>query len=224
MKIGREDNADADSLAKWASSESPLPHYPLLVVVRDRPSITLMPAIFNIETRKTWMTDIFLYIRDGILPEGKRDQLKLQRKAAKFCINDGRRYKRGFTTPLLRGLSSEEAATVLAECHRGICGNHPGTHLLTQVILSAGYYWPTLTEDSKKLVEGCFQCQQFRPSYQQPGKELLPITSPYLFAQWGIDLVGPIHPPSSNQKRFIVVCVDYFTKWAEAEALSDITT
>ncbi|KAJ8475585.1 hypothetical protein OPV22_019312 [Ensete ventricosum] len=42
------------------------------------------------------------------------------------------------------------------------------------------------------------------------------------FAQWGMDLLGPF-PPASGQRRFLIVGVDYFTKWLEAEPLASIT-
>ena len=47
------------------------------------------------------------------------------------------------------------------------------------------------------------------------------ITSPWLFAQWGIDIVGPL-PIGKGQVRFLLVAIDYFTKWVEAEALATI--
>ena len=48
------------------------------------------------------------------------------------------------------------------------------------------------------------------------------MTSPWPFAQWGLDLIGPM-PPGKGQVKFAVVAVDYFTKWTEAEALTTIT-
>ena len=36
------------------------------------------------------------------------------------------------------------------------------------------------------------------------------------FQQWGLDFIGEIHPPSSGQHRWILVAIDYFTKWIEA--------
>ena len=52
---------------------------------------------------------------------------------------------------------------------------------------------------------------------------MFPLASPYPFAQWGIDLMGSLKK-LVNQKTHIVVAVDYFTKWVEAEPLSSITT
>ena len=47
------------------------------------------------------------------------------------------------------------------------------------------------------------------------------IASPWPFAQWGIDIVGPL-PRGKKQLKFLLVAIDYFTKWVEAEALETI--
>lgn len=52
-------------------------------------------------------------------------------------------------------------------------------------------------------------------------KELTSVTSPWPFAQWGIDLVNPL-PLGKGSMKFVVVAMDYFTKWVEAEALATI--
>jgi hypothetical protein len=56
-----------------------------------------------------------------------------------------------------------------------------------------------------------------------PLKELSPVSSPWPFTQRGVDLVGPM-PTGKEDCKFVVVAVDYFTKWAEAKALASITT
>lgn len=55
-----------------------------------------------------------------------------------------------------------------------------------------------------------------------PLEQLATISSPWPFAMWGVDLVGPF-PTARSQKKFILVAVDYFTKWVEAEPLASIT-
>lgn len=52
-------------------------------------------------------------------------------------------------------------------------------------------------------------------------EELVSITGPWPFAQWGIDIVGSL-PQEKGQMRFLVVAIDYFTKWVEAEPLTKI--
>ena len=48
------------------------------------------------------------------------------------------------------------------------------------------------------------------------------ISSPWPFTQWGIDIMGPL-PQGKRQMKFLLVAIDYFTKWVEAEALVTIT-
>ena len=45
--------------------------------------------------------------------------------------------------------------------------------------------------------------------------------SPWPFAQWGLDILGPF-PRATGNRQFVLVAVDYFTKWVEAEALANI--
>ena len=47
------------------------------------------------------------------------------------------------------------------------------------------------------------------------------MSSPWLFSQWGIDILGPF-PLASAQRKFLFVAIDYFTKWVEAELVAQI--
>jgi hypothetical protein len=55
----------------------------------------------------------------------------------------------------------------------------------------------------------------------QPARELNPLSSLWPFAQWGLDIVGPL-PRAPRNKKFPITATDYFTKWIEAEPLSNI--
>ena len=43
------------------------------------------------------------------------------------------------------------------------------------------------------------------------------MTSPWPFSTWGIDIIGKVTPKASNGHEFILVAIDYFTKWVKAE-------
>jgi hypothetical protein len=58
---------------------------------------------------------------------------------------------------------------------------------------------------------------------KNPLEKLIPISSPWPFVKWGLDIVEPM-PLGKGSWKFLVVAVYYFTKWAEAEALATITT
>ena len=76
--------------------------------------------------------------------------------------------------------------------------------------------------DAVELVKKCDKCQRFGNVQRLPVERLTTITSPWPFAQWGIDIVGPL-PLGKGQVKFQLVAIDYFTKWVEAEALATIT-
>ncbi|KAA3473385.1 rve domain-containing protein [Gossypium australe] len=57
---------------------------------------------------------------------------------------------------------------------------------------------------------------------RQLAEPLQVMLGPWPFANWGVDTLG-LFPIAMVQKKFIVVAVDYFTKWIEAEALTAIT-
>ncbi|KAL2226629.1 UNVERIFIED_CONTAM: Gag-Pol polyprotein [Sesamum indicum] len=85
-----------------------------------------------------------------------------------------------------------------------------------------GYFWPTLVKDSKDLVRKCESCQKYAFLIHQPAIPMEPIKIACPFDQWGIDIVGPF-PPAQAQKKFIIVAVEYFSKWVKAEAVAKIS-
>ncbi|XP_049345598.1 uncharacterized protein LOC125810112 [Solanum verrucosum] len=69
----------------------------------------------------------------------------------------------------------------------------------------------------------CHQCQVHGDFIRVPLNELNVMGSPWSFAAWGMDVIGPIEPPALNGHRFILVAVDYFTKWVEASTYKEVT-
>ena len=57
-----------------------------------------------------------------------------------------------------------------------------------------------------------------------PPFELHALTSPWPFSVWGIDIIGNILPKSSSRHEYILVAIDYFTKWVEAASYVRLTT
>ena len=76
--------------------------------------------------------------------------------------------------------------------------------------------------DALELVKKCEKCQRFENVQRLPAERMTTITSLWPFVQWGIDIVGPL-PLGKSQVKFLLVAIDYFTKWTEAEALATIT-
>ena len=80
-------------------------------------------------------------MRDDTLPNGKEAARKLKVQAAQFVLIKDILYKKGFSQPYLRYLTTEEADYVMREVHEGIYGNHSGSRSLVHKLIWAGYYW-----------------------------------------------------------------------------------
>ena len=78
-----------------------------------------------------------------------------------------------------------------------------------------------MQKEAQEYVKKCDQCQKFAPNIHQPGGVLNLLSSPWPFAQWGLDIVGPFHNAARN-KRYLLLDTDYFTKWVVAEPLANI--
>ncbi|GJZ64140.1 reverse transcriptase domain-containing protein [Tanacetum coccineum] len=74
----------------------------------------------------------------------------------------------------------------------------------------------------RKAARECNDCQIHRPVPRNPQQNLTPITSPWPFYKWGIDIAGPF-PEGPGKVKFLIVAIDYFTKWIEAKAVATIT-
>ncbi|KAL0373856.1 UNVERIFIED_CONTAM: Gag-Pol polyprotein [Sesamum radiatum] len=118
--------------------------------------------------------------------------------------------------------NEERAQYVLREIHEGSCGNHSGRRSLAQKITRQGYFWPTLVKDAVEFARKCESCQRYASLIHTPATPMEPIRIACTFDQWGIDILGPF-PQAVAQKKFIVVAVEYFSKWVKAEALAKIT-
>ena len=78
-----------------------------------------------------------------------------------------------------------------------------------------------MQKDVEAYVRACDKCQRFSNIIRQPTEELTPITAPWPFAQWGLDIMGRFLT-AVRQLKFLVVGIDYFTKWVKVEALATI--
>ena len=78
-----------------------------------------------------------------------------------------------------------------------------------------------MQKEALEYTKKCDQCQRFAPNTHQPGGFLNPLSSPWPFAQWGLDIIGPF-PKASGNKKYLLVDIDYFTKWIKVEPLANI--
>jgi len=73
-----------------------------------------------------------------------------------------------------------------------VCGDYAGPRSLVSKVIRTCYFWPTMQVDVRELVKKCDKCQRFGNVQCLLVERLTTIASPWPFAQWGIDIVGPL--------------------------------
>ena len=160
-----------------------------------------MPQTHQIKLGPSWMDSISLFLEKGILPKEKSEAEKVRRKAPRFWLFEDRKlYKRSFSGPYLLYVHPEALESLLEELHEGVCGSHIGGRSLSHRAITQGYWWPGMQKEAQEYVKKCDQCQRFAPNIHQPGGVLNPLSSPWPFAHWGLDIVGPFSKAVGNKK------------------------
>ena len=96
-------------------------------------------------------------------------------------------------------------------------GGHFGANRTAFKVSKSSFYWPSIYEDTCVFVHACERCQRLGgigSKDQMPQRSLLEVK---LFDVWGIGFIGPFPPSGGN--LYILVIVDYVSKWMEAVAL-----
>ncbi|GKA37833.1 reverse transcriptase domain-containing protein [Tanacetum coccineum] len=223
IAVPRSENKKADALSKIASTSFALLSKQVLVEELKEKSIHEKEVLAIVEEEgKTWMTPICEYLTKEILPEDKKKARVVRRKASRYTMINGTLYKKSFLGPWLRCVRPLQANYVLREIHEGSCSMHSDPRFVVAKAIRTGYYWPTMHTDAQKLIRECNDCQVHRLIPRNPQQNLTPITSAWPFYKWRIDIAEPF-PEGPGKVKFLIVAIDYFTKWIEAKPVATIT-
>jgi len=91
------------------------------------------------------------------------------------------------------------------------------------LLFRQGVYWPTMLKDCIEFAKGCQGYQKHAGIQRVPASELHSIVKPWPFRGWALAVIGEIKPQSSKGHKYILVGIDYFTKWIEAIPLPEVT-
>jgi RNase H-like domain found in reverse transcriptase/Integrase core domain/Integrase zinc binding domain len=168
--------------------------------------------------RLPWFADIVNFLACGIMPPDMtyQQRRKFLSEVRHYFWDDPLLFKLGVDGIHRRCIPKDEMSSVLFHCHSSPYGGHSGTDKTAAKILQAGFFWPTLFKDVRNFIKVCDKCQRMGSisrRNEMPQKGILEIE---LFDVWGVDFMGPF--PSSCGNRFILVAVDYVSKWVEALA------
>ena len=115
-----------------------------------------------------------------------------------------------------RCVLESEQGIILYECHASPYGGHFAGDKTAQKILQSDFYWPTIFKDCFEWVKLFYQCQGMGSISRRHEMPLQGILVVQLFYVWGIDFIGPF--PSSLGNLYILLAMDYVSKWVEATA------
>ncbi|GJX76747.1 reverse transcriptase domain-containing protein [Tanacetum coccineum] len=127
---------------------------------------------------------------------------------------------------LIKGMSTQqkrkcvfgqEALEILKACHEGPTEGHYSANITAQKVFDAGFFWPTIYQDAHSMIKSCDASQRQGKILHRDEMPQNAIQVCEIFDVWGIDFMGPF--PSSRGNKYILVAVDYLSKWVEAKAL-----
>jgi ribonuclease HI len=223
--IPRGENKHANLLAKSAAQGLPLPSEVFFETIRA-PSVELLErAVLTISPvhSEDWRTDIISFLQGNCLSDDEVYNKRMEARTRPYVIIEGELYKHGVCSPLLKCLSRTEGIELMKEIHAGLCGSHIGSRPLLGKVFRQGFYWPKAASDATDLVQKCENCQKCSRDQKQPSSLTQLIQPTWPLQRWGLDLLGPL-PPAQGNLRYVVVAVEYFSKWIEVKPLATITS
>ncbi|GJR78119.1 reverse transcriptase domain-containing protein [Tanacetum coccineum] len=177
-------------------------------------------TLMEINTRnEPWFADFANYLVGDIIPKGMTYQQKNKffSDLKHYFWEEPYLFKVCFDGMIRRCVSGPETRTILDQCHHGPTGGHYGPNVTAKKVLDSGFYWPTIIKEAHTLVRLCEACQKTGNISKRDEMPLNNIQVCEIFDIWGIDFMGPFQ--KSHKFEYILVAVDYVSKWAEAQAL-----
>nr|GFA51487.1 reverse transcriptase domain-containing protein [Tanacetum cinerariifolium] len=143
-----------------------------------------------------WFADLANYHAGNFIIKGMTSQQKQKffKNARHYFWDDPYLFRTCTDRIIQRCVADKEAIDILNACHSGPTGGHYGANYTAKKVFDSGFYWPSIYKDAFELVKCCDSCQR-----------------------QGIDFMGPF--PNSKGNKYILIAVDYLSKWVEANAL-----
>ncbi|GJZ05598.1 reverse transcriptase domain-containing protein [Tanacetum coccineum] len=166
-----------------------------------------------------WFADFANYHAGNFLIKGMTSQQKRKffKDIKHYFWDDPYLFRTCADQIIRRCVFGQEALEILKACHEGPTGGHHSANITARKVFDAGFFWPTIYKDAYELIKSCDACQRQGKISQRDEMPQNAIQVCEIFDVWGIDFMGPF--PSSRGNKYILVAVDYLSKWVEAKAL-----
>jgi hypothetical protein len=110
----------------------------------------------------------------------------------------------------------------LNDYHSGACSGHMSGYATAQKILRAWYFWPSLFKDFITTIQKCHAFQTYNNKIRSHPTPLHLVVFVRPFSKWGI-IFMTCNPHSAGGHGYIIVAMDYFTKWVKVMPTFDNT-
>ncbi|GJY03635.1 reverse transcriptase domain-containing protein [Tanacetum coccineum] len=183
------------------------------------PLETLNTVTSHDDQNTPWFADIANYHAGNFLIKGMSTQQKRKffKDIKHYFWDDPYLFRTCADQIIRRCVFGQEALEILKACHEGPTGGHHSANITARKVFDAGFFWPTIYKDAYELIKSCDACQRQGKISHRDEMPQNAIQVCEIFDVWGIDFMGPF--PSSRGNKYILVAVDYLSKWVEAKAL-----
>ena len=207
FQVARGQKRYADSLATLASvMTEDVPRMIKVELITER-SINIVTDVIIVGISVTavsmvgpsWMDPIVDFLVEDHILNDEKEANKVRRVASCYWLSlDRKLYLRSFGGPYLLCLHLGKVNKVLIELHEGVCNSHVGGCFIAHRVMTQGFWWPWMQKDVAEYVHRCEQFQKHASLTHQPTGYLNPISRPWPFAQWGLDILGPFPRATGN--------------------------
>jgi ribonuclease HI len=167
------DEGDETSSSKLAVPVAyHLQNPPKTVCATGGPASPLAPQPVSQSSPDAWISEIWDYLKENILPEDHVSAERIERLAKRYTMVEGDLYRHGANGILMRCITQEEGRELLAEIHGGECGSHSSSHTLVGKAFRHGFYWTTALQDADEMVKSCKACQFHAKQIHTPAHAL----------------------------------------------------
>ena len=174
--------------------------------------------LFQLSFQLPWYADIVNYLACGVVPSefSYQQKRKLRTNSGYYIWDNPQLFKRGADMIIRRCVPESEQCKIVNEFHASPYGGHFSGERTAHKILQSGFYWPTVFRDCTEWVKLCDRCQKIGNISSINEMPLRGIMVVQIFDVWGIEFMRPFPPSFGN--LYILLAVDYVSKWVEAIA------